>query len=269
MINLPRMKKILSVLVLNLFLLASTQAYAWGTTGHRVVAEIAENHLSGKAKRQLKKIIGEQHLAYWANWPDFMKSNPDWKMADSWHYINFPSGLSNIEFERNLNNSSDENLYKRALILMDELKNHKNLTLQKQQENLYFLIHIIGDAHQPLHVGREEDLGGNKIQVEWFRDQTNLHSVWDTKLVDFQNYSYTEYAEVLDFHNKKFNQNLTEGNLNNWLFDSYQKSEIIYANAKSGDKLSYKYNYDNVSILEEQLLKGGLRLAKVLNEIFN
>ncbi|SMC34020.1 S1/P1 nuclease [Moheibacter sediminis] len=263
------MKNLTRFLVLTIFLFATIQAYAWGTTGHRVVAEIAENHLSNKAKKQLKKIIGEQPLAYWANWGDFVKSNPDWKMADSWHYINFPSGLSQLDFEENLNNSSDENLYKRSLIIIDELKNNKNLSLQKKQENLYFLIHLIGDAHQPLHIGREEDLGGNKIQVEWFRDQTNLHSLWDTKLVDFQNYSYTEYAEVLDFHDKKFNQNLTHGNLNNWLFDSYQKAEIIYNNAKSGDKLSYKYNYDNVSMLEEQLLKGGLRLAKVLNHVFD
>lgn len=261
------MKKFVCHFVLIVFLLISSNASAWGTTGHRVIAEIAENHLSCKAKRQIKKIIGEQPLAYWANYPDFLKSNPDWKMADSWHYINFPSGLTKLDFEENLNNSSDENLYKRSLILIEELKN-KNITQEKKLENLYFLIHLIGDAHQPLHVGREEDLGGNKIQVEWFRDTTNLHSLWDTKLVDFQNYSYTEYAQVLDFHDKKFNKNLTEGNLNNWLFDSYQKSEIIYSQAKSGDKLSYKYNFDNVAILEEQLLKGGLRLAKVLNEIF-
>lgn len=255
-------------LLLNGILLFTTvQIYAWGTTGHRVVAEIAENHLSCKAQRQLKKIIGKQPLAYWANYPDFLKSSPEWKMADSWHYINFPSGLSELDFEENLKNSSDENLYKRALILMEELKNHKNQTPEKNKENLYFLVHIIGDAHQPLHVGSEEDLGGNRIQVEWFRDPTNLHSLWDTKLVDFQNYSYTEYAEVLDFHDKKFNQNLTQGNLNNWLFDSYQKAEKIYAGAKSGDKLSFKYNYDHVSILEEQLLKGGLRLAKILNEV--
>ncbi len=256
-------------LLLNAILLfATVQIYAWGTTGHRVVAEIAENHLSCKAKRQIKKIIGDQKMAYWANYPDFLKSDPEWKMADSWHYLNFPAGLNQEKFEMELTNSSDENLYKRALILMKDLENHKNHDAEKNRENLYFLIHLIGDAHQPLHVGREEDLGGNRIQVEWFRDQTNLHSLWDTKLVDFQNYSYTELAEILDFHDKKFNKNLTQGSLNNWLFDSYQKSEKIYAGVKSGDKLSFRYNYDYVSILEEQLLKGGLRLAKILNEIF-
>lgn len=256
-----------NLLVLGL-LLTSVYSFAWGTTGHRVVAEIAENHLSCKAKREIKKIIGKQPLAYWANWADFVKSNPDWKMADSWHYLNFPGGLNRTEFDQTLENSSDENLYKRTLIIIDELKNHKNLSLEKKQENLYFLIHLIGDAHQPLHIGREEDLGGNKIEVEWFRSKTNIHSLWDSKLVDFQQYSYTEYAEVLDFHNKKFNKTLTAGNLNDWLYDSYQKAEDIYANTKAGDKLWFPYNYQYVSTLEEQLLKGGLRLAKVLNEIF-
>lgn len=251
-----------------IFMLVSTQLYAWGTTGHRIVAEIAENHLSCKAKRQIDKIIGNQKLAYWANWPDFIKSNPDWKMADSWHYINFPSGMDKASFELELKNSSDKNLYKRALILLDELKNHKNLPLENKQENLYFLIHLLGDAHQPLHLGREEDLGGNKIEIEWFKQTTNLHSLWDTKLVDHQQYSYTEYAEVLDIHDKKFNRNLTNGNFNDWLFESYQKSEVIYKNVKPGDKLWFPYNYENVSLLEEQLLKGGLRLAKVLNEVF-
>lgn len=261
------MKLNITYFLAGLFLLISTDALAWGTTGHRVVAEIAESHLSCKAKRQIKKIIGNQKLAYWANWPDFIKSDPDRKIADSWHYNNFPGGLSHENFDLALKKSTDENLYKRTLIIMEELKN-KNLPLEKKQEDLYFLIHLIGDAHQPLHLGREKDLGGNKIEVEWFKNTTNLHSLWDSKLVDFQQYSYTEFAEVLDVHDKKFNKNLTEGNLNDWLFDSYQKAENIYANVKAGDKLWYKYNYDYVSMLEDQLLKGGLRLAKVLNEVF-
>jgi hypothetical protein len=250
------------------FLLMSNYSFAWGTTGHRVVVEIAENHLSCKAKRQIKKIIGKQPLAYWANWGDFIKSNPDWKHADSWHYLNFPQGLSRPDFDKSLENSTDVNLYKRALIIMEDLKNHKNLSLEKKQENLYFLIHMLGDAHQPMHIGREEDLGGNKVEVEWFRSKTNIHSVWDSKIIDFQNYSYTEYAEVLDHHSKKYNKALVEGSFEDWLYDSYQKTENIYANVKNGDQLSFTYNYQNIATIEEQLLKAGLRLAKVLNEVF-
>lgn len=262
------MKNIIRLLVLNLFLFTSTQAYAWGTTGHRVVVEIAENHLSCKAKRQIKKIIGKQPLAYWANWGDFIKSDPNWKMADSWHFVNFDAGMDRAAFDKSLENSTDSNLYKRSLLIIENLKNHKNLSLEKKQENLYFLIHMMGDAHQPMHIGREEDLGGNKIEVEWFRSKSNIHAVWDSKIIDFQNYSYTEYVRMLDHHDKKQNKLMAEGSFEDWLYDSYQKTEIIYANVKNGDQLSFTYNYQNIAIIEEQLLKAGLRLAKVLNEVF-
>lgn len=242
--------------------------WAWGTTGHRVVVEIANNHLTNKAKRQISKIIDNQPLVYWANWPDFIKSNPAYKESDSWHYLNFPAGLSRETFQKELENSTDANLYKRTLKIIDDLKNHKNLPLEQKRENLYYLIHLLGDSHQPLHIGRAEDLGGNKFIVEWFKTPTNLHSLWDSKLIDFQMYSYSEYAYVLDYHDKKYNQTLLEGTFEDWLYDTYLKSELIYESAKPGEQLSYVYNYQYVSVLEEQLLKGGHRLAKILNSIF-
>lgn len=252
---------------IGLFIL-SNSAFAWGTTGHRVIAEIAENHLNCKAKRQIKKLIGNQPLAYWSNWADFIKSDPNWKMADSWHFVNFDAGMDRAAFDQSLKNSTDQNLYKRTQLIIEDLKNHKNQTHQKNQENLYFLVHLLADGHQPFHIGREEDLGGNKIEVEWFRKKTNIHAVWDSDLIEFQNYSYTEYVEVLDFRDKKYNKLLVEGSLEDWLYDSYLKTEHLYATVQPGDQLWFKYNYDHVAILEEQLLKAGLRLAKVLNEVF-
>lgn len=262
------MKKILMALAITFCLLQSTAIFAWGTTGHRVIAEIAERNLNRKAKKELKKIIGNQQLAYWANWPDFIKSDPTWKFADGWHYVNMPGDLNRLAFDQELNNSTDENLYKRALLLIDELKS-KTLTLEEKQQKLYFLIHIIGDAHQPLHIGRSEDLGGNRVKVEWFRKPTNLHSLWDSALVDFDKYSYTEYATVLDIQDKAYNQNLTKGSLEDWIFDSYTKANILYKSVEENENLSYRYHFDFKDTVEEQLLKGGLRLAKLLNEIYN
>lgn len=262
------MKNILKLILSLLFLNIGSNVLAFGVTGHRVIAEIAENHLSGKAKREIRKIIGNQSLAYHSNWSDFVKSNPSYKHADSWHFINFPAEQSRIQFDEILKTSTTENLYKRTLLLCEQLKDRKELSEKEKQEALYFLIHLIGDAHQPLHLGREEDLGGNKLEVKWFKNTTNLHSVWDTKMVDFQKYSYTEFAAVLDIHSRKRNRELASGSLEDWLFDSYQKSERIYSTVKAGDNLGYKYDYENVDLLEEQLLKGGLRLAKLLNEVF-
>ncbi|MDM1527941.1 S1/P1 nuclease [Myroides odoratimimus] len=261
------MKKLLSLFVVAFFALQTANVFAWGTTGHRVVAELAERNLSKKAKKQLKEIIGNQQLAYWANWPDFLKSDPSWKFADSWHYINMPGDLDRQAFDKELANSTDENLYKRALILIEELKD-KSLPLAKKQENLYFLIHIIGDAHQPLHIGRPEDLGGNRVKIEWFRKATNLHSLWDSALVDFDKYSYTEYATVLDVHGANYNQKITSGTLEDWIYDSYTMANKLYASVEPEESLSYRYHFDHKDNVESQLLKGGLRLAKILNDIF-
>ncbi|MDR2222651.1 MAG: S1/P1 nuclease [Flavobacteriaceae bacterium] len=261
------MKKSLYFILMVFFLFQTANVFAWGTTGHRVVAEIAEKNLSKKAKKELAKIIDKQKLAYWANWPDFLKSDPTWKFADSWHYINMPEGLDRAGFDKELANSTDKNLYKKAQFLIEELKK-KDLPLEKKQEYLYFLIHMIGDAHQPLHIGRPDDLGGNKIKVEWFRKPTNLHSLWDSALVDFEQYSYTEFAQVLDVHDKAYNATLTEGELADWIYDSYGTATKIYSSVEANEALSYKYNFDFKSTIESQLLKGGLRLAKILNEIY-
>lgn len=261
------MKKILSLVFTTSLLFQVSTVFAWGTTGHRVVAEIAENNLSSKAKKELSKIIGKQKLAYWSNWPDFLKSDPTWSFADSWHYINMPAGLDRAAFDTELENSTDKNLYKRVLFIVEELKK-KELTIEKKQEYLFYLIHLVGDAHQPLHIGRPEDLGGNKIKVEWFKKPTNLHSLWDSGLIDFEQYSYTEFASVLDIHGKNYNALIMSGNLADWIFDSYGTATKIYASVKEGEALSYKYNFNFKETIEDQLLKGGLRLAKILNEIY-
>lgn len=131
-----------------------------------------------------------------------------------------------------------------------------------------FLIHLVGDLHQPLHVGRAEDLGGNKINVTYFGQNTNLHSLWDSKLVEDQKYTYTEFANLLDIKSKDEVKQIQSGTLEEWLFDSHKIANSIYYQTPKDSKLSYDYNYRFESTLERQLLYGGLRLAKVLNDIF-
>lgn len=264
------MKFLVKMISVFVFLLISNFVFGWGKTGHRVVAEIAENNLTVKAKKQIMKITNSQSMVYWVNYPDFIKSDSElYKTTSSWHYLDFPENLNRNGFDLFLEKSSDQNLYKRTLIFINQLKNRRNLSNEEQIKALYFLTHLIGDAHQPLHLGREEDQGGNKIQLKWFGSNTNLHSLWDDKLVDFQKYSYTEYARILDYHTKDFNRNLTAGNLEDWLYDSYLQSGRIYSNVKQGDDLKYNYDYEHIDLLESQLLKAGLRLAKILNEIFD
>lgn len=259
---------IFSKILLAYTFLIFVKGFAWGTTGHRVIAEIAENNIKWSTKQKLKKIIGKQKLAYWANWPDFIKSDTTgtWKHTDTWHYINIAPQTNFENFSQSLKSQTGPNLYTEIKNLSNQLKN-KELSNQEREVALRFLIHLLGDLSQPMHTGRAEDLGGNTIKITYFREPTNLHSLWDSKLVDQNKYSYTEYARVLDVKSKKEKKDLMSGTLEEWLFDSHKSANIIYAYTKPDQNYSYNYLYRFNDLLERQLYVGGLRLAKILDEV--
>mgnify|MGYP003588962766 FL=1 len=262
------MNKILQNSVLLLALLSFNFGYSWGTTGHRVIADIAENHLSAKAKRNLKKMIGDQKLAYWANWPDQIKADTTgvWKPTERWHYVNVNPQPNIKQFSDSLKAQQGPNIYTQIKILSEQIKDKKT-PAQDREIALRFLIHLVGDAAQPLHVGRYEDLGGNKIKINYFGLPTNLHALWDSKIVDFEKYSYTKYTRVLDVKSKQEVKTIQLGTLEDWLYDSQKAANRIYANSVAESNYSYDYNYKFQPLIERQLLYGGLRLAKILNEI--
>ena len=133
---------------------------------------------------------------------------------------------------------------------------------------LKFLVHLLGDLHQPLHVGKAEDQGGNKIQVRWFNDGTNLHSVWDTKMIESYGMSSSELADNYGARDKDKYKAISSGSVMDWVNEGRALADTVYASAKVGEKLSYRYQADNFDIITEQLEKGGIRLASILNEIF-
>ena len=247
----------------------SFNSFGWGITGHRVVAEIAQHHLTAKAKTELKKLIGKGDLALWANWPDFIKSDTthQWDSASKWHYVDVQGNLSKDSFIIALKDLPGKNLYTQIQEMIKELKN-RSLPLKQRQIALRFLIHFIGDLHQPLHVGRPEDEGGNKITVYWFDRKTNLHSVWDGALIDFQQYSYTEYAKQIDIAGTSEENKWKKSSLEDCFYESHIMADKIYSLTPAESKLSYRYNYIFKTDLDNQLLKGGIRLAQILNKIF-
>lgn len=248
-------------------LLIVVHAFSWGVIGHRTVAEIGQQHLSKKAKKELKKFIGKETLALWSNWPDFIKSDSTWEHASPWHYVNLPGHMEKDKFIEELKKLPGKNLYTQIQAMMVELKN-KSLSAEQRRIALYFLIHFVGDLHQPLHVGREEDAGGNKIVVYWFERKTNLHSVWDNTLIEFQQYSYSEYARILDIKTTEQVKAWQSSSLEDWFYESHVLANSIYDASPNESKLGYKYNFQFQKILDEQVLKGGVRLAALLNQAF-
>lgn len=243
------------------------QTMAWGMLGHRIVGQVAESYLTRKTNREIRKILGNESLAMASNWADFIKSNPSYKYLDNWHYINLPAALEADRVQGSFINDTATNAYTKIQFLSAELKN-KALAQDKKVMYLRLLIHIVGDIHQPMHTGRFEDLGGNRVQLTWFGQPTNLHRVWDSDLIESEQLNYTEYTKAINFIDKSRLFSLQSERPAQWIADSYKISEQIYSGVKSGDKLSYRYIYDYISIANNQLLKGGVHLSTLLNEIF-
>ncbi len=262
-------KSIQNFAVVALFLCLPFTSMAWGMIGHRIVGEIAARHLSPKAKIAINKILGNESVAMASNWADFVKSDSSFNYLNSWHYIDFDdSTLTASSLANKLKNDTATDAYSKINFLIKQLKDNK-LSEEKKLMYLRLLIHIVGDIHQPFHTGRTEDKGGNTIKVLWFNQPSNLHSVWDEKLIANQELSYTEYVSAID-HATIIQQSAWQKQpISSWIFESYQLANTLYSEIKQpNQKLSYRYNFDHLASLNEQLLKGGIRLAGLLNEIF-
>jgi len=255
------------IILISLFFYLPSKTNAWGLLGHRIVGQIAESYLTPNAKKQIIKILGTESLGMATNWADFIKSDTSFNFLSPWHYFDIRGGLSYAELQNYLKSDTAVDAYTRINFMAKQLKN-KQLSKEMKAFYLKLLIHIVGDIHQPLHVGRPEDLGGNKINVNWFGSLTNLHSVWDSRLIDLQQLSYTEYTNAINHSTKAQRLIWQKQPIGEWIWDSYQIAEKIYADIKPDDKLSYLYNFKYIQILENQLLKGGVHLAGLLNEIF-
>lgn len=256
-----------AIIVVMAFFVPLQPVMAWGVLGHRVIGGIAEHYLTVKARAEIRKILGNESIAMAGNWADFIRSDKQYDYLGPWHYVNLPSGMSGLQVEHYLQKDTSANLYTRLNFLSKELKN-KKLSRSKQVMYLRLLIHLAADAHQPMHAGRQENRGGNNIKLYWFSTPTNLHRVWDEHLIEFQQLSYTEHISAINFTDPAQRLKWQQQPLNQWIYESYLAAEKLYAEVKPEDKLSYSYNYTHLDILNQQMLKGGIRLAGLLNEIF-
>ncbi len=255
------MKKLFSLLFV--FQLVVVQSHGWGLTGHRVVGQLAEWHLTKKAKKQIGMILGSESLAMVANWMDDVKSDRNYDHLNTWHYLTIEDGKS---YDPTIQ-EADGDAFGKTKMIIDLLKKG-GLSVKEEQEYLKMLVHLVGDIHQPLHVGRGNDRGGNDIQVTFFNQNTNLHRVWDSQIIDGKQLSYTEMAAHLDRRaDENTVKSLQSSSMERWLADAMALRSIIY-DLPEDKRLSYPYVYKTFPVIEDQLLAGGIRLAGILNDIY-
>ncbi len=245
-------------------LLTAVQGFCWGQKGHDVIACIAENHLTGRAARHVKRALGGRSMVYFANWLDIASHTPEYAYSKTWHYLNIDAGMTLDTMEKDPNGD----VLTAVTMLVDKLK-AGNLSAADEQCYLKMLIHLVGDMHCPMHTGHRTDTGGNKRPVLMFGRTTNLHSVWDTALPEAAHkWSHTEWKEQLDRVSKQEMQAIQSGTPRDWLIETHAICKKVYECSPEGVNISYDYTAAATPIIEQQFLRGGLRLARLLNEIY-
>lgn len=257
------MRLIFATVTIVLITLTSSHANDfWGPTGHRVVGEIATDYLKPSTNRKIKKLLDGQSLAYVSTYADEIKADDRYKKFETWHYINMP-----MDADYNAEKRNEKGDLVSAIEYCISIITNDDSSKDDKAFYLKLLVHFIGDLHQPMHVGLEEDRGGNDFKVYWFRKDSNLHRVWDSDMIDGNKMSYTELAQNRYYFSKNEIKTIKRGSVTDWVNEVHKVTAKVYMSAKPGDYLGYRYSYDYFGIAEMQLHKAGIRLAQVLNDI--
>lgn len=258
------MKRIvLSILFL---VFVCTDLLAWGQMGHRVIGEVAYTYLTPKARRKTDALLGYNGLIYLSNRADEIKSDttiyPD---SYDWHFQDLDAGLSDSALVAMWTDFPKENgrLFMKLDSLSRVLIEHRNDT-----DALWLYIHLIGDFYCPMHIAHSTDLGGNRVKMKWFGEPTNLHTVWDTHIIQSQGYSYTEYADYLIATYGADKKTIERRTLAEQTLINYQLCNAIYDYQSTWDGNTYHYIYRWHGPMEYQLYAAGVRLARALNLIY-
>ena len=235
----------------------------WGQNGHRVTGKIAEQHLSNSAKRKIDKLLKGQSLAFVSTFADEIKSNRKYRQFSAWHYVNMDLDQTYAQAHKNPKGDLVTGIAKCIAVLKDT-----NSSETDKAFYLKMLVHFVGDLHQPMHIGQKEDKGGNSLQVKWFGKGTNLHAVWDTKMIEAWNMSYVELAANAKYLSKKQRKEIEKGTVVDWVNEVHLLTKEVYNSVAVGENLRYQYSYNHFETVSNQLQKGGVRLAKILNDIF-
>ncbi|HEY3521764.1 MAG TPA: S1/P1 nuclease [Rhodanobacteraceae bacterium] len=241
-------------------------AFAWGPLGHRVIAQLAQKQLAPAALAQvdlLLAVAGAHRLADIATWPDDLRDlDPAfYKRTAKLHYVNFHSRDCIYDPPRDC--ARDRCVVwaigHYAAILGDRSRDDA-----ERAQALSFVVHFVGDVHQPLHASYRDDKGGNDFQVRWHGRGTNLHRIWDSTLLNATGLGYQALANRLSANARAVPQDGPA----QWAQESCRvvRDEGVYPTTRTIDA---SYVARETPIAEERLREAGARLAVLLNREFS
>jgi len=255
---LPRMKKIILVAVIGVFF-SSEHAWAWGARGHGLVAEVAFSMLDSATKERVHKYFSDMTIEQAANWMDEIKSDHKYDYMKAWHYADVEKGESYVP-------AKDGDAIAEIKASIEALKHKETLSDEDIRRHILILMHLVGDMHQPLHVGYGSDKGGNTVQVRYNDHGTNLHRVWDSEIIESEHISLNDCMKRLKNFDKEDLNMLSAINIDNWMKQPRSQLNNVY-NFKDGT-IDEAYIKKNKVIVEDEIAIAGLRLSAILKSVF-
>ncbi len=250
--------------------LTAPPSWAWGRTGHRLTALVADQYLNPQAKAEVAELLHGETLADVASWADEYRTGHS--ETAPWHFVDIPADAAKFDRDRDCPGKAQwRDCVTDRILYFEHQLGDTTLSEKDRAFALKFLVHLIGDVHQPFHTIAESH-GGNQTKVTLLGSQQcgtrpcNLHSVWDDSLIEDQGLNDKNYTARLMQEIKANNwERFSGGDPVAWANASHQYA--VFGTAPDGAVLMRDYVTEEGKIVDAQLALGGLRLAAVLNRI--
>jgi hypothetical protein len=227
----------------------------WGSIGHKVVGEIAERKLNSNVKLIVNDLLDGESLASASTWADEIKSDPLYKKYSPWHYVNMPLDKEYSDIQKNPKGDIVTTLKECIKILKNP-----DSAIEEKSFYLKFLIHLVGDIHQPLHTGKFEDRGGNDIKLTFLGKPTNFHIIWDVHMIEYLNMDYKQLSDEL-MQMKEENYSL---NPDDWVYETHQDVKRLYAEIQNKNEINIDYINNKIPFIKHKLFKAGVYFSNGL-----
>lgn len=265
--------RIIIPIIASLIVVTATPAWAWGPLGHRAAARLAERHLTPQARAAVRELLepGET-LAEASTWPD--EHRRDLPRSGPWHYVDVPIDQDRYD-DRFAGDVPEKGYIVPKIREFRAILKDRSRPIEERRLALRFLAHLVEDLHMPLHVGENHDRGGNSTQVQFFGQGTNLHRLWDGDMIARADPDEARWLTILiEMDTPGAREKARAGTVEDWATESLQAAKTAYTDPatgriiKSGTKLGESYQARNLPVARRRLYQGGVRLARVLNEVF-
>lgn len=271
------MKRLVSIVAVIAVLLLPTIMLGWGREGHEVVGTLAEAMLSDKAKAGVQSVLGNVTLASVANWADQIRQQR--QETYNWHFVDIPRNVATFDDGRDCflpNDTHPGAATDHMNCVVDRIAFFKQVladatkTPTERQEALKFIVHFVGDVHQPFHaVG--DARGANDIHITEFgtancnRRPCNLHAAWDSGLIDHTGMGVDAYVQHLQQLITR-NHLTASGNPEDWANESHAAGQTAWLD--DGGVVDEAYYKTQIQVVDLRLALAGLRLAALLEDVF-